>query len=364
MQTQGAELSRACRPLVDWPEADQHAWSVAITPGDCLEAGGKGEAWSPVTRAGIIKSYGRWLTWLEHAGRLDPVLPPGKRVTPRAVSAFMAALETINAPKTVLHRITGLAQAIRAMALGLDWDWLWGIVARLQRTAVATRNKRSRLVEPDELFALGGDLMRQAERSKRPGWEKALQFRDGLVIQLLVTRPLRIGNLAAIEIDRHLVPTAQGFDLRFPADEMKNRRPDEGAIEAELVAPLTHYLLYYRPLLVARHRTPRLDDGSGPGATLWLSKSGAPMLPNKLYERIVWLTEKRFGQPINPHLFRDIIATAIATKDPEHVRITASVLGHARLSTSEQYYNHARSLAARQLYQTWILDLRRKPASR
>ena len=358
VRASAGELPRQCRPLADWPQADQEAWSVAIAPGDWLEAGGKGEAWGAVTRAGIIKSYGRWLTWLEHTGRLDPAQPPGKRTTPKAVNAFMAALATVNAPKTVLHRITGLAQAIRAMAPEADWNWLWGIVARLQRTTIPTRDKRSRLVGPDALFALGGDLMRQAEQSKKPGWQNALQFRDGLIIQLLATRPLRISNLASIEIGRHLIPTARGFDLRFPAAEMKNRRPDESAIPAELVAPMAHYLLHYRPLLVARRRTPGAD-GQGPGATLWLSKSGSAMFPSKIYERIVVLTRQRFSQPINPHMFRDVAATAIAIRDPKHVRITASVLGHTRLSTSERSYNHARSLEASQLYQKWILDLRR-----
>ena len=356
--TTGSELSRACRPLACWPRADQEAWSVAIAPGDWFEAGGKGGAWGAVTRAGIIKSYGRWLTWLEHAGRLDPAQPPGKRVTPRAVDAFMAALETVNAPRTVLHRITGLAQATRAMAPEADWSWLWRIVARLQRTTEPVRDKRSRLVQPDALFALGGDLMRQAEQGERPGWRRALQFRDGLVIQLLAARPLRIGNLASIEIGRHLIPTERGFDLRFPAAEMKNRRPLEGVLPAALVAPMTHYLLHHRPLLAARNRKP-VGDRDSLDATLWLSKSGAPMLPNKLYERIVLLTEKQFGQPINPHLFRDVAATAIATRDPKHVRITANVLGHTRLSTSERYYNHARSLEAGQRYQTWIQTLRR-----
>ena len=353
----GSELPRVCRPLAYWPQADQEAWAVATAPGDWFEAGGKGGAWGAVTRAGIIKSYGRWLTWLEHAERLDPAQAPGQRVTLRAVDAFMAALETVNAPKTVLHRITGLAQAIRAMAPEADWGWLWGIVARLQRTTEPVRDKRSRLVQPDALFALGGDLMRQAEQGERPSWQRALQFRDGLVIQVLAARPLRIGNLASIMIGRHLIPTERGFDLRFPAAEMKNRRPLEGVLPAALMAPMTRYLLYYRPLLAARSCKP-VVDGDRLDTTLWLSKSGAPMLPNKLYERIVLLTGQQFGQPINPHLFRDVAATAIATRDPKHVRITASVLGHTQLSTSERYYNHAQSLEAGQRYQTWIQTVR------
>ena len=79
-----------------------------------------------------------------------------------------------------------------------------------------------------------------------------------------------------------------------------------------------------------------------------------------VYERMVTLTRARLGRAINPHLFRDCAATSIAIEDPEHVRITAAVLAHSGLQTSEQHYNHAKSLQAIRRYQEHIRAQRRE----
>ncbi len=52
-------------------------------------------------------------------------------------------------------------------------------------------------------------------------------------------------------------------------------------------------------------------------------------------------TRERFGFPVNPHRFRDCAATSIAIEAPEHVGIILPVLGHARATTGERYYNQA-----------------------
>ncbi len=64
--------------------------------------------------------------------------------------------------------------------------------------------------------------------------------------------------------------------------------------------------------------------------------------------------------PLNPHLFRDCAATSIAIEDPEHVRISASILGHASLATTEKYYNQARTLEAGRLYQKSVVTMRQE----
>ena len=56
--------------------------------------------------------------------------------------------------------------------------------------------------------------------------------------------------------------------------------------------------------------------------------------------------KRELGIAIPPHFFRDCAATTVATRDPEHARIIASILGHARRETAERYYNHARTLTA------------------
>ena len=73
------------------------------------------------------------------------------------------------------------------------------------------------------------------------------------------------------------------------------------------------------------------------------------------------ITRKRFGQPINPHLFRDCFATSIAIRDPEHIRVAAILLGHSQ-RTNEKHYNQAQTLEAGRMYQRSLLTLRRQLA--
>jgi site-specific recombinase XerD len=69
-------------------------------------------------------------------------------------------------------------------------------------------------------------------------------------------------------------------------------------------------------------------------------------------------TAEAFGQPINPHLFRDCAATSIAIEDPAHVRTASRLFGHRTLSTTEQYHNQAQSVDAARRWQDFLLRLR------
>ena len=62
-------------------------------------------------------------------------------------------------------------------------------------------------------------------------------------------------------------------------------------------------------------------------------------------------TGEHFGVAINPHAFRDIAATAIASFAPEDASIIKAILSHRTMRTSERYYNRARQLAANEAYQ-------------
>src|SRR5579864_3142497 len=77
-----------------------------------------------------------------------------------------------------------------------------------------------------------------------------------------------------------------------------------------------------------------------------------------VYRRIMELTEERLGRAINPHAFRHAAATSIAFADPEHVRITKSILGHGSLAASEEYYNLAQAFEASRRYDEQVRRLR------
>ena len=62
--------------------------------------------------------------------------------------------------------------------------------------------------------------------------------------------------------------------------------------------------------------------------------------------------------PIHPHLFRDAATTSIAIDDPKHIGIASRLLGHRNQSTTELYYNQARSIEASRRMQNSLLARR------
>jgi hypothetical protein len=71
---------------------------------------------------------------------------------------------------------------------------------------------------------------------------RATLYRDGLMVGLLIARPLRLRTFIAIELERHLVMRRDGFLLRFAPEDMKDKKAHEYAVPTELVEPLQRYL--------------------------------------------------------------------------------------------------------------------------
>jgi integrase len=350
--------TRHCAKVADWPEQDQIAWAAANREGDFLEPDGLSAGWAPITRNAIAESYGRWVTWLAVNDLLTGA--PAERVTADALARYMADLSAVNAGSTVVGRLSGLHLAIRAMAPGMDWRWMKRFESKARQRATPALGKRGRLVPADELLTYGQALMRDAEALARMSPAKlAAQYRDGLMIAWLAVRPLRLKNFAAIEIGRHLIAQSNGYWIRFGGDETKTHVPIDAPFPAILTPPLERYLTHHRRILA--DRTNKGSKGLPPARNaLWVSAVGSAMSQGAIYDHLTKRTEARFGHHINPHLFRDCAATSIATEDPEHVQITKSVLGHASLKTSENHYNHARSIEASKRHHAVIEGLRRR----
>jgi integrase len=191
-----------------------------------------------------------------------------------------------------------------------------------------------------------------------------MQFRDGLIMALLATRPIRRRNLVSIRIGEHLLREADGYWLRFRDVETKTRRnPLDMPFPAILVPFLDQYLTVYRPYLctlILGERYFRQD----PSNHLWVSVAHRPMSGDAIYDTITKWTAARLGCRLSPHRFRTCGATTIATEDPEHVHMIKDILGHATLRTAEDYYIVANSLKALHGHQARLQKLRNTPPDR
>lgn len=317
---------------------------------DPLQAGGGGGGakWRPATRNFVERGYGGWLAWLQAEGRLDPGASPASRATRECVRAYLDALESNGlADYSKAARLQGLSDGLRVMESGSSVPFIGRAAGRISASAQRARDLRSRLRPPEEVLQLGLELMHRAEVEEvLPDLQRAIDFRDGLLIALWACRPLRIANLGSIEVDRSLVRAGKGYRLEFGAAEMKAGRPFSCTWPEPLLAALGRYLGHYRPQLLSRCRS------GGRHAGLWPSQHGRAMMRSSVGQAIRIRTAAAFGTAVNPHLMRYMVATSVAERQPEQVADVAAILGHASLETSERHYIMAGSFHAAARFQT------------
>jgi integrase/recombinase XerD len=339
-----------------WPETDQALWALAHGPIDILSDVPPRKEWRPATTKNVEKGYGRWLSWLLSADMLDGNIQPINRATKENIAAYTQELRATNSSQTIASYVLNLAMALQRMYPDRDLKWLWKIVGNLKRQAVPSRSKQERIVSVKALKELGFELMSMPNCNN--ALDASISFRDGLMIAILAARPIRIRNLHMIEIGKHLVKIGSLYYLHFEEEETKTSNEIDLPLPRAFVRVVDDYLEMYRPVLLdhAHTETTRMAAENA----LWITRFGTRMAEISIFKRISELTEKKFGRPVNPHLFRDCTATSIALDDPNYVYITKTLLGHTTMKTSERYYNHALSRKASILQQNTIRDLQRE----
>lgn len=353
--------TRLSLKVEDWPVADREAWSAALEKGDILDGGGAASHLAPYSVKWMTTRYGNWLGWLKRKGLLDMNARPAAQVTPEFVKHYVADTEPNYSSASIADNLQKLKLVAKVLDPERDWTWLHNMWKHRQRKVTPARDKRSRMVDAKPLFDLGIELMVRAEESSdQTPLFRALLYRDGLMISLLAACSMRLKNLTSIEIGNHIVKVGPNWQLDFDASEMKGRRPYCPTLPSELSARVDHYLAHHRPVLFPRNRScdrPVMHDPAACRA-LWVSEQGRPASRGTTYHRIVTQTRAKFGHAVNPHLFRDCVATTLAVRDPKRVRTAMSLLGHGKYATTEQYYIRARSVEACQRLHETIRALR------
>src|ERR1700745_775304 len=107
---------------------------------------------------------------------------------------------------------------------GRDWSWIYRFASSMRARHKPARPKRHRLVHIERLLNLGLGLMGKA-KSEETTRRKSRPYRDGWMLGLLASRPLRLRNLAGLTLDRTLVRRADGWWIQIPAAETKTKDP-------------------------------------------------------------------------------------------------------------------------------------------
>ena len=272
--------------------------------------------------------------------------------------AYLDVLEASDlAPYTIALRLQNLGNALRAIAPDQEWGCVLRGADQIHCRAAPTRDRAAILQPAEAVLRLGRDMMHAAEHDRfGTDRDRATLFRDGLIITALVHRPLRSRNFHSLRIGKELHRRGEIWFLEVDKSETKSGNHFEASWPAALVEALERYISVHRPALLAcsRKNLPSTD-------ILWISNHGTPMTVSAIAFQAKSRTGAQFGKPINPHSFRHLAATTIATADPEGVADIQGVLGHASPTTGEKYYNKAKMVDAGRRYQQTLDLFDRKP---
>jgi integrase len=193
----------------------------------------------------------------------------------------------------------------------------------------------------------------KADRSSR---SVAVKVQIAIAVELLLMTPIRLGNLAALSLKRHIHwsgSTRRGVvHLIIPAAEVKNRENLVFKLPHETTSLLEAYLEHYRP---------RLLDG----LSEWLfpGQDANHKHPSVLGTQIRQHLHQATGLEVNPHLFRHIGAKLYLDENPGAYEVVRRVLGHRSIDTTTAHYTGLETAAAARHFDDTILSLRRKLAA-
>lgn len=334
-----------------WPEQDRAAWDALFAKGSILDGTGPLAHWAPATRIKCAQSYGFWLAFLAQMERLEESVPPADRLTVETVAAYIDDALLRCTVETVHMRLAELLSIARAMAPGREWAWLERAVRCLRAQCQHGRLKPRAGISARELYDWGLARMQASEAAKDLSDKvRAVRFREGLTVSLLIARPLRLRSFLNLEIDRHLIRRGGRSVITLAPEDVKDQKAREYPFPSGLERAMRRYLEWHRPILL---------DGTASRA-LWITKDGRPFSVPGFVGQLAKLTTREFGETLRPHAFRHIAATTIAIDDPEHYRIVASILGHSSLAMAEKHYNRARGVEALRSFQELMHEARQE----
>jgi integrase len=319
-------------PFANWPKGDQDLWNEAANPetfeADVTPLG----SWLPRHQDLARYAYGMWLAFLAkscpHA--LDDT--SGERATPARVRQFVKHVLCWLHPRTVAMTIINLKGVLDRFDPDTDRNWMKRLARRLKWKAKATPPQPKPFCHASVLLRIGEQLMAGACDIGQVS--DPVAFRDGLIIALLVTVPVRIHAFSLIRIGQHLRQQGTGiWSLDWEANETKGRREDDWLVPAFLVPQLETYLQQARPALRAKAGKPQQAADH-----LWIGVSGQPIGDQTIRKIIKRRTADVLSATILPHAFRTSAATTFVLENPEHAIEASALLAHTDFRTTEKHY--------------------------
>jgi site-specific recombinase XerD len=225
------------------------------------------------------------------------------------------------------------------------------------QTGGLTKKNRERLRPFDDaehvrrFLCLPDTIRQQVERDKRAPTQKAVLAQVAAAIALLQATPIRIANVCAIDIHRHLKPQRKGVHLVISESETKNRHPVDFNIPEYALEILRWYMAEYRPYLVRE-----------PTDALFPGRNGNHKSSHTLAFQIKKIVFEFTSLAFNVHLFRHFAGKVFLDQQPGNYEVVRQVLGHKRLDTTTSFYSGAEAKQASAVFNGVVDTLRAQHA--
>jgi integrase len=229
----------------------------------------------------------------------------------------------------------------------------------VHETAAETRVLLRKFDDEATLAALlnaPGEAIRRFAGRNRLKCSEAVTAQAALAVQMLLDAPLRVHNLAAIDLDRHLIRIGSDRRMRvhlhFPAEEVKNARELELPLSPETVELLDYYIEFVRPQLVR-----------APSTFLFPGASAGPKGSGLMSNQIATFVHRHVGVRVTAHKFRHLIGYLYLKQHPGAHEVVRQLLGHRSIETTIRHYASMEQEEAFRLYDSVLDGLRQKSAS-
>ena len=196
----------------------------------------------------------------------------------------------------------------------------------------------------DNLLGLPAKLMAEACREQSPSLGAARNALLAVLIEILTVAPLRISNIAALELGRTLfLDGGTVGHIIIDHTEVKNELDLEVPLPESTLRLINTYLKRFHPILApagCRMLFPSRDGGH----------RRAPSLATQVRKLIA----RRCGVDINPHLFRHLAAKIYLDAFPGAYGVIRMLLGHKNIATTIRTYCGMEFSAAYRCYDALI----------
>lgn len=189
----------------------------------------------------------------------------------------------------------------------------------------------------------------------------ALMVQDAVLVEILQFAPMRLTNLACLDLDRHVswFEGKNGMEAQIiiPGEEVKNGERLTYLLPTATTQHLRTYIEEWRTM-----------DGSLRTNAVFPGASDGHKDTSSLRKQISRATRRHLGFAISPHQFRHVAAKLLLDARPGAYEVVRKVLGHRSVSTTYEHYAGEETKAASEFYNNAVLgygeDVPERPKGR